>query len=304
MRKLSASITAAAIFMMACGNSDRIGHTVTADFQADANNTITIPETSIVTTLEDVKTARREMLSALIGVMKSESDEHIPFDEPLHEYGFQLDGKLRPLWINAYRHRERKYGFNGDWYRTWTPNGAPNIPQVCADFIVDSIDRTAGTWYSLDRNHPHRNIGKYDLRTDIESRGLNPRRIPDLVTFFETHSEWFQFIYKKEDIKPTIDASPPVGKTKNLTKWLNERGTSLGDIIFIRGKAPWDYEKEIHWHSLIVSEVDENDRVTKVFGNPAYAIERSISGEMGRAPKRTVTYIIRIKNEFLNKINP
>jgi len=296
--QLSVSITAATIFMIACGNSDRVGNTVTV--KADANNTITIPETSINTTIEDVKKTRNEMLSALIAVMKSENDEHIPFDEPLHEYGFQLDGKLRPLWINAYRHRERKFGFNGDWYRTWTSKGAPNVPQVCADFIVDSIDRTAGTWYSLDRNHPQRVIGRYDFRTDIKSHGLDPRRIPDLVSFFETHNEWFQFVYKKE----TTDSSPPVGQTKNLTKWLHEHGTALGDILFIRGKAPWDYEKEIHWHSLIVSEVDENDKVTKVFGNPSYAIERSISGEMGRAPKRTVSYIIRLKNEFLNKINP
>jgi len=44
-----------------------------------------------------VQTLRRAMLAEL--------DETLPFDEPLHEYGFQLDGSLRTKWLAAYLHR-------------------------------------------------------------------------------------------------------------------------------------------------------------------------------------------------------
>lgn len=254
----------------------------------------TIPEVTI--TASPPKVNRNELVLPLIKTMLLEHEERLPFDEPRHEYGHQLDGRLRPAWRYKYLHKGWRYAFNGDWYPTMY-KGKPWVPQVCADFIVDTIDRTAGTWYSDDLKNPERYIGNFDMRGNMKQEGLDPRRVVDLIQYFTEHPEWFEMVHSG-----TVHQGPPVGKTKELQHWLKYKDVQLGDILIIQGRAPWDYERYMHYHSLIVSSMEEG-YVTHVFGNPVFPMEKEIGKEMARAPKRRVVNIIRMTDKFLTKIN-
>ena len=259
---------------------------------------VTIPDVHIIVSLTELENNRRELLTSLFATMKKENEEKLPFDEPIHEYGWQLDGKLRPRWEYAYFHHKQRFGFNGDWYYTITKNSAPFVPQVCADFIVDTIDRTAGTWYAASLKYPKRNIGHFDMRSEMKASKLIPERVPDLMTYFHANPDKFNIILDNLE-----GEGPNTGNTLALQEWLNLKGAQYGDIIFIRGRAPWDHEKEMHYHSLFVSGVDKNNNVTLVFGNPGYPVERTLKAEMNRAPKRHVIAIVRLTDNFLKKMN-
>jgi hypothetical protein len=225
----------------------------------------------------------------LLEQVKAQEREMLPFDEPRHEYGVQLDGRLRPEWERAWRANRSFYEFNGDRYAT-TFHGTPWVPQVCADFIVDTIDRTAGTWY---RSSPRSRIaGRFDLRHDVVASGLDPRRVLDLVKYMHAHPDDFEFVFEGK--------GPVVGKTKELREWLLARRVAVGDIIIFQGKVPWDFGKEEHNHSMFVTGMTEKQLL--VTGNPIYPVERSIRIEGARTPKRRVVYVIRLTDSFLRRI--
>lgn len=257
-----------------------------------------IPEVHITVSQEELEESRRNLLAPLFATMKKENEEKLPFDEPIHEYGWQFDGRLRPLWENAYMHHRRRFGFNGDWYYTITKGSAAFVPQVCADFIVDTIDRTAGTWYAASLKHPKRNIGRFDMRSELLAAKLSPERVPDLMTYFHANPDKFNIIFDNPE-----GEGPMTGNTSALQEWLNLKGVRLGDVIFIRGRAPWDHGKEMHYHSLFVSGVDKDNNVTSVFGNPGYPVDHTLKAEMARAPKRHVISIVRLTDGFLQKLN-
>ena len=190
-----------------------------------------LQEVNITIDISEIEKYRESLLTKLFETMEKESKEMLPFDEPIHEYGHQFDGRLRPMWEHAYKKGRRRFGFNGDWYYTITKLSAPFVPQVCADFVVDTIDRTAGTWYAPSLKDPKRVIGRFDMRSDMNNAGLNPRRVQDLITYFHNNNDKFEIVYS--DSAGTGD-SPRVGKTPELLDWLKERNVKLVDIILIR----------------------------------------------------------------------
>jgi hypothetical protein len=169
---------------------------------------------------------------------------------------------------------------------------------VCADFIVDTIDRTAGTWYVASLKNPKRTIGRFDMRSEMTALKLNPRRILDLMTYFNANPSKFNVILDNKD-----GEGPQVGNTLELQKWMNTKNVQYGDMLYIKGRAPWDHGKEVHYHSMFVSGVDKNNNVTSVFGNPGYPVERTLRAEMARAPKRHVIGIVRLTDDFLKLLN-
>jgi hypothetical protein len=200
---------------------------------------------------------------------------------------------LRPAWEQAYRHGRSFYEFNGDRYMTMY-KGKPFVPQVCADFIIDTIDRTASTWYRSSLKAPHKTLGRYNMRTSMEVVGLVPRRVNDVLEFFERNPTQFQMLFKGR--------GPVTSQTKELKVWMKSLNVQLGDIIIFRGRAPWDHGLEEHWHSLFVTQLDVEGYVEKVTGNSIYPVERTLRIEGNRAPKRHVTNIIRITDVFLGQI--
>jgi hypothetical protein len=233
-----------------------------------------------------VQTLRRAMLAEL--------DEALPFDEPLHEYGFQLDGSLRTKWLAAYLHRRDKFAYNGDEYRVFDPKGRPLAPQVCIDFLTDTLERTSGTWYVPRGDTPHRQIGKLDFDTmGVDRQEL--RRVPGFVGFAKSHPDWF-------DVKDGEEIE--LGNRTAFFKYLGEHLDDFapGDAVLIKGKTPWD-PNHVHFHSFFIYESDPVTGMPLVLvGNAGRPSLRSWETEVRRTPKRMLLHRIRPKTEWLESI--
>lgn len=239
------------------------------------------------------KPTRQELLSPLIDQIRQQEKEMLPFDEPKHEHGEQLDGSLRIEWQRAYNHRKSFYEFNGDRYSTMY-KGKPFVPQVCSDFIVDTIDRTAGTWYRSSLKYPGKIKGNYDLRAAMKEKMLDPRRLNELMAFFKSEPENFQFIFE--------GTGHLTKDTTKLKTWMKSLDVQVGDIIIFRGRVPWDNGREEHNHSMFVTGLDDQGQVQLVTGNPIYPVERTLRVEGNRTPKRRVVYVVRLTDKFLTTI--
>ncbi len=239
---------------------------------------------------------RDELIKPLLEEIEKQTKEMLPFDEPRTEFG-QQDGSLRGNWLNAYRKKKSFYYFNGDRYGTMF-KGKPHVPQVCADFIVDSIDRTAGTWFNSSLKYPTLIVGTINFRQSVIDQSFDPRRVEDLIKYFEKNENDFEFLFNSSD----GNLGEKVGNNTVLKKFLKEKNTSIGDIIFIRGRVKWDNYKVEHNHSFFVTSVNEEGFVEKVTGNPIYPVERSLKVEGGRTPLRRVTHIVRLTDKFLENI--
>lgn len=233
-----------------------------------------------------VQTLRRAMLGEL--------DEALPFDEPLHEYGFQLDGSLRTKWLAAYLHRRDKFAYNGDEYRVFDPKGRPLTPQVCVDFLTDTLERTSGTSYVPRGDTPRRQVGKLDF----DAMGIDRqemRRVPGFVRFTTSHPEWFEVT----DGKPI-----ELGDRDAFFGYLAEHADdfSPGDAILIKGKTPWD-PFHVHFHSFFIYESDPvTGMPLVVVGNAGRPSIRSWETEVRRTPKRSILHRIRFSTEWLENI--
>lgn len=238
--------------------------------------------------------SRLQLLFPVFHAMVVQEGEKLPFDEPRHENGRQLDGKLRPNWIKAYFKKEPWYAFEGSSYRTMGANNVPLIPQVCADFIVDTIDRSAGTWYASNLKHPQRIVGKFDFRSQMMKAKFEPRNANDLPRYFKTRPDDFLILFEGE--------GPEVGNASLLKEWMFNLELQIGDIVIIKGLAPWDHGKEIHYHSFFITRMDDNGKVAMIIGNAGYPEEWTIGREVKRAPKRKPIAIIRMTDHFLESL--
>ena len=240
--------------------------------------------------------ARREhAVQQLRRAMLSELDEALPFDEPLHEYGFQLDGSLRRKWLMAYLHRRDKFAYNGDEYRVFDPKGRALAPQVCIDFLTDTLERTSGTWYVPRGDTPRRVVGKLDFDgMDIDRQEM--RRVPGFVGFAKSHPEWFDV----EDGEERLE----LGNRTAFFGYLLEHVDDFapGDAVLIKGKTPWD-PFHVHFHSFFVYESDPvTGMPLVVVGNAGRPSIRSWETEVRRTPKRSILHRIRFSTEWLEKI--
>lgn len=245
-------------------------------------------------------TARRQRaVQALRMTMLAEIAEGLPFDEPEHEYGHQLDGKLRKNWIYAYSKRRKTYAFNGDRYYTFDKQGRPLVPQVCVDFLTDTLERTSGTWWLPQSEAPERRIGGLDFDSINAIDRVEIRRIPKFVEFARSKTSWFE-VYDA----PASQRAIKMGRPQDFYRHLEANADNFlaGDIVVIRGKTPWDWQR-MHYHSFYIYE---NDPVTGmplgVVGNAGKPSIRSWETEARRTPLRTVYYRIRPRLDWLESI--
>ena len=240
--------------------------------------------------------ARREhAVQQLRHAMLNELDEAVPFDEPLHEYGFQLDGTLRQKWTTAYGWQRNSYALNGDAYPVFDAKGRPLPPQVCVDFLTDTFERTAGTWWQPRGEKPGRIVGRLDFDTLVKNR-QELRRVPAFVEFAKTRPEWFDV---KEDA-----AHVELGKKADFVAYITEHADDFapGDAVLIKGKTPWD-PGHVHFHSFFVYESDPVTGIPMVVvGNAGRPSLRSWETEIRRTPKRSIHFRIRPKTEWLESI--
>ena len=227
--------------------------------------------------------------------MLSELDEALPFDEPLREYGFQLDGMLRSRWLTAYLHHRDKFAFNGDSYRVFDTKGRPLAPEVCVDFLTDTLERTTGTWYESRGATPGRVVGKFDFDA-LGTDRTEMRRVPGFVSFVKAHPEWFDV----EDDRSHIELGDRLAFFGYLEEHVND--FAPGDAVLIKGKTPWD-PAHVHFHSFFVYESDPVTGMPLVIvGNAGTPSLRSWKTEVRRTPKRTLLSRIRFSTAWLESV--
>src|SRR5690606_31712513 len=121
-------------------------------------------------------------------------------------------------------------------------------PQVCVDFLVDTIERAAGTWWRPRGEPPGRTIGRFAF-DDADRRGLRSTR--RFIEFAREKSDWF-------DVRVTPQRERiEIGRLQRLTRYIAKRADdyAAGDMVIIHGYTPWD-EEERHYHSFFIYDSD------------------------------------------------
>ncbi len=241
---------------------------------------------------------RFALVQHLRATMLEEVAEKLPFDEPRREWGLQLDGKLRQNWRHAYSLSRPSFALNGDRYLVFDVQGRPIVPQVCVDFLTDTLERTSGTWWRPKGAVPGRDMGRLDFDSIPGQLRDELRRVPVFVDYARRHTEQFEVL----DLEPQDRV--PLGDRTGFVDYLHlhRRDYQPGDIVVIRGPTPWDRRQQ-HYHSFFVYE---NDPITgipiAVLGNAGRPTVRYWRVETQRTPKRTIWHRIRLKTPWLRHI--
>jgi hypothetical protein len=258
------------------------------------------PGTEVALETQRAEYARRERaLVPLRAAMLAGVQEGLPFDEPLTEYG-QQDGKLRYRWLAAYQGGQNAYEFNGDKYYVFNANGRPLVPEVCVDFVFDSFERASGTWWRPRGESRQRVIGKLDFASIPDEER---RRATSFIEYAEKNPQSFD-VYTLPEAERV-----PFKFGKRLSEYLVASGPNYraGDVVLIRGYAPWDKPwkpKIMHFHSFFVYESDPvSGMPIALAGNPGRPLLQTWQFEAFRTPDRSIWYRIRPKLEWLESVS-
>lgn len=239
---------------------------------------------------------RQTMLQSLRRVMLAAVDEGLPFDEPRHEYGVQLDGMLRKEWTAAYLSGRDTYDFNGDEYEVFDAKGRPLVPEVCVDFVTDTLERASGTWWRSRGAPRGRDVGKLDFDALQGEQREEMRRAPDFIEYAKQNPDAFEVW---DDLEPI-----ELGDEDALYAYLQDHASDFaaGDAVLIKGKTPWD-RVHVHFHSFFVYETDPvTGMPIAILGNAGHPKLRIWETEVRRTPKRVIVARIRFKTAWLQSI--
>lgn len=238
---------------------------------------------------------RLRLLDPLRHAILQQVDEGLPFDEPRTEYG-QQDGQLRPLWQRAYASGALTYELNDDTYYVFDREGRPKVPQVCIDFVFDSFERASGTWWQRRSEPRARSVGKLDFS---DTTSLNLRRANSLVELARTRPDWLELHALQENERI------PFKYAAELARYLTRHADDYrpGDVVIIRGEAPWDKPwkpRVMHMHSFFVYETDPMSGMPIVLaGNPGQPVLQTWQFEAFRTPERSILYRVRPRSAWL-----
>jgi hypothetical protein len=240
---------------------------------------------------------KERIVTALRHAMLSAVGEELPFDEPKTEWG-QQDGQLRNHWQKAYESGERTYDFQGDQYLVFTRDGRPKPPEVCIDFITETLERASGTWFRPRGEPPGRTLGGLDFDALLEA---SRRQVTTFINYTRTHPEEFDY-----ELVPETRRVPYQFRHLFYRRLrLQADRYQTGDIVIIRGRAPWDHYNVPHYHSFFVYEADPVTGMPILLaGNAGKPRVQSWAPIMERAPGRAIAYRIRPRIEWLARVIP
>lgn len=240
--------------------------------------------------------SRQASVQALRAAILKQVEEGLPFDEPRTEVG-QQDGILRRSWRRVYAQGRSSYDVNLQSYPVFDELGRPLVPQVCVDFILDSFERASGRWFLPRGQAPGQSPGQLDFAQLMPRFEL--RRAHRFVELARSQSDWFQVL----DIPPSERIA--LGHKRRFFADLAERADDFqsGDVVFIRGKTPWDNRKE-HTHAFFVFETDPLTGVPiAIVGNASRPEIWSWGSEARRTPLRSVRHRLRPQKGLLRLLN-
>ena len=242
------------------------------------------------------RTRQRARLMAVVRrEILAQVDEKLPFDEPRTEWG-QQDGHLRRYWKKAYENGQTHYTFNYDSYAVFTAKGAPKPPQVCIDFITETFERASGTWWQPLGQARKRRLGAFDYDQEVEG---SRRQVPVFINYAQKHPEQFE-----------VEVLSPKARIPYLFKraFYNrlERHADdfrVGDIVVIRGLAPWDHYAVPHFHTFFVYETDPVTSMPILLaGNAGRPKIQDWEAVMSRSPQRKIEFRVRPRKQWLEQI--
>ncbi len=211
-------------------------------------------------------------------------DEALPFDRPRDEKGPDKDGTLRPHWFAAYQRGSHTFEFEDQTYPVFLSDGRPAVPTVCVDFVIDTFERAAGSWYAPRGEARGRKPG----RLSIQSLGIeNARGVLGFGAFAESRPDLFDFrrYVGQERI--------PFEKRAAFFDFLLSHRDEFkaGDVIAIHGLKR---DERIHQHAILLEYVDP------ITGFPVGLADqmknprrRTWEGIMAEAPKRSLLFRAR-----------
>lgn len=248
---------------------------------------------SIATYLNDTAFHRRAV-GAIRDTITKAVDESFRFDRPEREPNHFRDGILRSQWMTAYLQGRTNYTFEKHTYSVFGSDGLAYPPEVCVDFIIDTYERAAGSWFRSQGETPGRTPGRLSLSAPKKPA---PRGVIGLADFAEDLPDLFQVVRYQGQEKV------PFGERAKFFANLRERADLRpGDIVSIQGLKKDDY---VHQHGILV------DRVDPLTGFPFGLADqmrrprrRTWEGIMAEAPKRSLYYRARPTEEMMKKIDP
>lgn len=235
---------------------------------------------------------RFRAIEQLRRAIAAQVDEGLPFDEPKTEEG-QQDGKLRAEWRLAYRQGKSWFEFNEDRYYVFDRKGRPRVPQVCIDFITDTLERASGTWWQAQPEARTKQIG----RLDFSNLGIENRRsVETFVAFAWDRPDLFDVF----DLPATEQI--PFRRRARFFEHLYEHRDRYapGDVVVILGLRD---DEKYHYHSFFVHSADPVTGMPMlVASNAGRPRVRSWEHELRNAPKRSIRTRIRPRLEWLEQV--
>jgi hypothetical protein len=239
--------------------------------------------------------ARRRALLALHDVVAEELREALRFDRPEGEKTAEHDGELRPVWMSAYRQGRPSFEYLGTSYPVYDGDGHAWPPEVCVDFVLDSFERAAGTWFSGRGATPGRVRG----RLDFDDTGIpNRHGVMAFGSFAASRPDLF------ESRRFTGAERVPFGERSRFFDFLAEHADEVrpGDVVAIHGMKR---DGRIHQHAILVEWADP------ITGFPHGLADqmkrprrRTWEGIMAEAPLRSLYYRVRPRDAVLEKLDP
>lgn len=233
---------------------------------------------------------RRNALKKLREAVDAQVLEAVPFDRPRDEKTAERDGELRPSWRFAYLHGGAFFSHDEQSYPVFDAQGRPLPPQMCVDFVLDSFERGAGTWFRPRGSDLGRTVGSLDF----DALGIKNRRS---VLAFEKFAEEHSDLFEHARMKP--EERIPFGERSRFFSFLLEHADRFrpGDIVAIQGRKA---DGLIHQHAILIEDTDPLTGFPEALADQMKRPRRRTwEGIMAEAPLRSLLFHVRPKDRVL-----
>jgi hypothetical protein len=238
---------------------------------------------------------RRRALLAMHDVVTEVVGEALRFDRPEGEKTAERDGELRPQWMTAYLQGRERFSYDGATYPVFDASGRAWPPEVCVDFVLDSFERTSGTWYAPRGGR----LGRIRGRLDFDEAGIRNRRgVLAFGAFAEAKPELFES--RRFAGAERIQFKERTRFFDFLVDHADE--VRPGDVVAIHGMKA---DQKIHQHAILVEWADP------ITGFPSGLADqmkrprrRTWEGIMAEAPLRSLLYRARHRDTVWTRLDP